>query len=74
MNAKYYTCNHCRFTFTRTVMPEQCPDCGKYAVRLATREETEETIARQKEYDKEQERYEYKLGSEVKHLSAKGEN
>ena len=51
MEAKYFTCNHCRFTFTRTVMPEQCPDCGKYAVRSATKEAAEETIARQREFD-----------------------
>lgn len=50
MDAKYFTCNHCRFTFTRTVMPEQCPDCGKHAVRPATKEETEEAIARQEEF------------------------
>lgn len=26
-------CDKCRFIFSRTSQPEQCPDCGKYAVR-----------------------------------------
>lgn len=30
-----FVCDKCRFIFSRTVEPEQCSDCGKYAVRLA---------------------------------------
>lgn len=53
MLSRYYTCDSCRFTFTRTVMPEQCPDCGKYAVRPATQSEAEETIKLQEELNRE---------------------
>ena len=74
MDAKYFTCNYCRFTFTRTVMPEQCPDCGKYAVRPATKEETEEAIARQKEFGKVREKYDNRLRGEAKHFMAKGDD
>ena len=37
-----FCCDHCLFLFSRTVQPEQCPDCGKYRVRPATEEEEEE--------------------------------
>ena len=30
-----YVCDNCHFLFSRTAEPEQCPDCGKYTVRLA---------------------------------------
>ena len=53
MLSRYYTCDSCRFTFTRTVMPEQCPDCGKFAVRPASQSETEEAIKWQEELKKE---------------------
>jgi len=41
-----YACDNCRFLFSRAAEPEQCPDCGKYAVRPATREERLEYEAR----------------------------
>ena len=37
-----YTCNHCRFTFRRSVVVEACPDCEKEAVREATAKEKKE--------------------------------
>ncbi len=37
-----YVCEHCHFLFSRVAEPEQCPDCGKYAVRPAAEEEQEE--------------------------------
>lgn len=37
-----FTCDNCRFIFQDEREPEQCPDCGKRAVRPATAQETEE--------------------------------
>lgn len=37
-----YACDNCRFLFSRTNEPEQCPDCGKYTVRPATQAEQRE--------------------------------
>lgn len=37
-----FTCDYCHFIFSRTIEPEQCPECGKYTVRLATEEEKQE--------------------------------
>ena len=37
-----YICEKCKFLFSRTVEPEQCPDCGKIAVRPATEMEKRE--------------------------------
>lgn len=34
-----FACDWCHFLFSRTEQPEQCPECGKYLVRLATQEE-----------------------------------
>jgi len=39
-----YTCNVCFFTFKRVGQTENCPDCGKPAVRAATTEEKEEFL------------------------------
>lgn len=36
------TCTHCGYTFENAEIPEQCPDCGKYAVRRATEQEERE--------------------------------
>lgn len=33
------TCEHCHFIFSRALIPEQCPDCGKPVIRQATEEE-----------------------------------
>lgn len=37
-----YVCDNCHFIFSRTIEPEQCPDCGKYMVRLADDAEQQE--------------------------------
>lgn len=37
-----FACDTCHFVFSNTQEPEQCPDCGKYTVRLATDEEKQE--------------------------------
>ena len=37
-----YTCNHCRFIFSRVGKTENCPDCGKPNVREASDKEKEE--------------------------------
>lgn len=44
-----YACDNCHFLFSRTRQPEQCPDCGKYAVREATEAERKEYEKRLKE-------------------------
>ena len=44
-----YTCDNCHFIFSRVSQPEQCPDCGKYAVRLADEAERQEYEKRLKE-------------------------
>ena len=41
-----YACDNCGFLFSRTSEPEQCPDCGKNAVRPANEVEQEEFTAR----------------------------
>lgn len=37
-----FACDYCHFLFSRTAQPEQCPECGKHRVRLATDEEQKE--------------------------------
>ena len=37
-----YHCKNCHFTFKQEGEAENCPDCGKPEVRLATEEEVEE--------------------------------
>jgi rRNA maturation endonuclease Nob1 len=41
-----FACDHCYYLFSASEQPEQCPDCGKFAVRPATEEETRELNAR----------------------------
>lgn len=43
-----FTCNNCHFIFNSKQQPEQCPDCGKYTVRLATEEEEKELEERKR--------------------------
>ena len=45
-----FTCDKCHFIFSRSVEPEQCPDCGKYAVRKAYEAECQEYEERLKEF------------------------
>lgn len=35
-----YVCERCHFEFERMSEVEQCPDCGKIAIRMATASET----------------------------------
>lgn len=42
MAAKIYSCKNCGFIFTRVGECDQCPDCGKYTVRLANEKEIKE--------------------------------
>lgn len=44
-----YACDNCHFLFSRTTEPEQCLDCGKYAVRPADEAERREYEKRLKE-------------------------
>ncbi len=41
-----YACDNCGFLFSRSTEPDQCPDCGKSAVRSANEVEREEFTAR----------------------------
>lgn len=41
-----FVCDNCGFLFSRSSEPEQCPDCGKSAVRPANEVEQEEFSAR----------------------------
>lgn len=47
-----YTCDKCRFIFSRTIEPEQCPNCGKYAVRPANETEKLEYSQNLKEFQR----------------------
>lgn len=48
-----YACDLCHFLFERKAEPEQCPDCGKYAIRPATEEERREFLRRMQENENE---------------------
>lgn len=41
-----YACDSCRYLFESEKEIEQCPDCGKFSVRLAERREIEEYESR----------------------------
>ncbi len=45
-----FVCDKCHFIFSRTQEPEQCPDCGKYAVRPANEAEQQEYAEHMKEF------------------------
>ena len=44
-----FTCDNCGFIFSRTEGTDQCPDCGKHAVRPANEAEQEEFATRMAE-------------------------
>ena len=44
-----FTCDNCRFIFSRVEETDQCPDCGKHMVRPADETEQEEFAARMAE-------------------------
>jgi len=46
-----YTCNSCRFTFSRVGEVQSCPDCGKPSIREATDKEKEDYIKYREEED-----------------------
>lgn len=48
-----YHCEHCNYDFKADQPTKQCPDCGKMAVREATKEETVAYIALRKELEQE---------------------
>ena len=45
-----FACDKCHFIFSRTRQPEQCPDCGKYAIREANEAERQEYEDHLKEF------------------------
>lgn len=45
-----FVCDTCHFIFSRIAEPEQCPDCGKYGVRLADEAEQQEYAEHLKEF------------------------
>jgi len=47
-----YTCNYCHFTFSRVGKVENCPDCGKSAVREANDKEKTDYKKYREEQDK----------------------
>ena len=44
-------CNHCNYLFESDKLVDQCPDCGKYAVREANENEIEEYSSRASEWE-----------------------
>lgn len=44
-----YACDNSHFLFSRTIEPEQCPDCGKYTVREADEAEKQKYEERLKQ-------------------------
>lgn len=44
-------CNHCNYLFESDKLVDQCPDCGKYAVREAKENEIEEYSSRTTEWE-----------------------
>ena len=44
-----YVCDACHFLFKRVGEVEQCPDCGKYSIRNANRDEIAEFLSRRPE-------------------------
>ncbi len=48
-----YICEDCHFLFWSDIETEQCPDCGKSAVRPADEEEQAEYWSYQKEFHPE---------------------
>lgn len=53
MEQKLYTCDACRYLFMAATKPDQCPDCGKFKVRIATENEIKEYLSRVPEADDE---------------------
>ena len=47
----YFICEHCGYQFENKCEVEQCPDCGKYKVRVATDSEINEYIERKNSFN-----------------------
>lgn len=69
-----FTCDNCGFIFSRTAETEQCPDCGKFAVRPATEDEQKEFEHRMAELSEsehsEDPRYPNEIDTEISMLSS----
>jgi len=69
-----FTCDNCGFIFSRSDEAEQCPDCGKFAVRPATEDEQEEFEHRMAELSEsehsEEPRYPNEIDAEISMLSS----
>ena len=46
-----YACDNCSYLFESDEQLEQCPDCGKFAVRAANDQEIEEFNSRANDWD-----------------------
>ena len=44
MKRRLYHCTHCYYSFLADRKPDQCIDCGKYTVRVATNHEVWEWV------------------------------
>lgn len=68
------TCDNCGFIFNRTAETEQCPDCGKFAVRPANEDEQKEFDHRMAELSEsgcsEEPRFSNEVDIEISMLSS----
>lgn len=46
-----YACDNCSYLFESDEQLEQCPDCGKFAVRAVNDQEIEEFNSRANDWD-----------------------
>ena len=53
MEQKLYACDACRYLFIAETKPVQCPDCGKFKVRIDTEDEIKEFVSWVPEVDDE---------------------
>ena len=49
---KIYICEKCKFSFERSGIVEECPDCGRSFVREATEDEAAEHQKNKTEFEK----------------------
>lgn len=48
MDMEIFTCDTCHYTFAGQSDCDQCPDCGKKQIRIATEQEQQEYLEHQK--------------------------
>lgn len=69
-----FSCDNCGFIFSRSTETEQCPDCGKFAVRPATEDEQKEFEQRMVELSErecsEDPRFPNEIDTEISMLSS----